>query len=74
MGVARTPFTLAGGRAGTAGSTPEQIEDAAEAARARGRETQVTAHTVVVADPSRSTYSNQLVLSRVINRTIITEN
>jgi hypothetical protein len=47
MGVSRWHYTLAGGRAGTAGLTPAQIVKKAESARERGRElgleTQVSA-------------------------------
>ena len=36
MGVEREEYTLAGGRSGTAGLTPAQIQEKAEAARERG--------------------------------------
>ncbi len=42
LGVAREEYTLAGGRS-TAGLTPAQIQEKAEAARERGRTTQVPA-------------------------------
>ena len=47
MGVEREEYTLAGGRSGTAGLTPAQIQEKTEAARERGlttgRTTQVPA-------------------------------
>ena len=43
LGVAREEYTLAGGRSGTAGLTPAQIQEKAEAASERGRTTQVPA-------------------------------
>ena len=39
MGMEREEYTLAGGSAGTAGLTPAQIEEKAEAGRERGRTT-----------------------------------
>jgi hypothetical protein len=38
MGVSRRHYILAGGRSGTAGLTPAQIVEKAEAARERGSE------------------------------------
>jgi hypothetical protein len=42
MGVSRRHYTLAGGSAGTAGLTPAQIEEKAEAASERGSERGLT--------------------------------
>jgi hypothetical protein len=41
LGVSRLQYTLAGGRRGTAGLTPAEIEEKAQSARDRGRTTQV---------------------------------
>ena len=43
LGVSRLHYTLAGGSAGTAGLTPAQIEENAEAASERSHTTQVPA-------------------------------
>ena len=47
LGVAREEYTLAGGRSGTAGLTPAQIQEKAEAAGERGLTTGRTTSTAM---------------------------